>query len=393
MQNIYLKRLAVISASVLFLLPASAYAAYIPPAGAGNDGNCAFTRSWGWTFPAAGADNLPAVTGSNWTVNMTSGALAAGRSLSVTVTHVDPAADGTCHPNMEAASPAHVLNFGPADPPPAGNPGPLQRPNAGNFVKAAASQEGHGPHFDIVKASVTVPAAGNANIVVSGIHAVTAGTFTASILNNTNRNITASVTPDYRKADGTLVNGPTINAGNVPANTDRPIPLPQNDADLHPLASYIVKAAGSPVTETHLAFLGNVDGVFSELDMAAATALFAGSQDFFVPVLSHATLPIYVGVDLVQWLSDPIMPSIGEIISITNGTSALLPGFLFSQTDDIAIDPILGGFVTANPLNGEQVVFEGISIDGRVPEPPTLALLVLGSGLFMTRRFKKKQPA
>lgn len=382
------KKLAAVSASILLFLSTGTHAAYAPPAGAGMDGNCSFTRNWEWTFPAAGADNL-AATGSNWTVSLTSAALAAGRSLAVTITHVDPAGDGTCHPNMEAASPAHVLNFGPAEPPPPGNPGPLQRPNAGAFVKSAASQNGHGPHFDIVKATVNVPAAGNATILTSGSHVTNAGTFVASVQNNTNRIFATSVTPDYRRADGTIVNGTPVNL-NVGPNVDRPVPLPQSNADLNPLASYFIRATGSPTTETHLAFLGNVDGVFSELDLAAATTLFMGAEDFFVPVLAHATSPLFVAVDLVQWLNNPTLPDIGDIISINNGTSPLLPGFLFSSTDSISLDPALGRFATNNPLNGEQVTYEGLNIDGRtVPEPSTLALLTLGSGVFLRRRFRK----
>ena len=158
---------------------------------------------------------------------------------------------------------------------------------------------------------------------------------------------------------------------------------PANGA-LGRLSDYKVQAFGSGQSETMLAFAGKVDGAINELDLGSATRLFKGSDEFLVPMFSRNdnTSDLFVAVDLTQWLSagGSLPLSTGESFNISGGTNPSLPGFLFS-TSPITFVPGTG-FITANPLGGENVhvraMIDGVSF---VPEPSTVPMF--GAGLLI----------
>jgi len=254
----------------------------------------------------------------------------------------------------------------------------------------------------LLKTTVLTDSKGNplpSSIVVAGMHA---GNFpvVASFTNDSTKLIkTLTVTPDYTvhnlstgkdsSKDGDLMNV-TLPGGlkldqsvnNIPLPPEPPgNGFPEPDLDLGELVfltSYRIVATGSPATDTELAFLGLVDGSPGELNLGAALDMLLGQHDFLTPnlrpVVGEDTLPLYVGIDLTQWVGLAGTFDRGEIFSLSNGTSSALPGFLVG-TSPITLGP--NGYETADPYSGD-VVATG-TIDGRVvPEPPTLALLALG---------------
>jgi hypothetical protein len=306
--------------------------------------------------------------------------------LAVTITHVDPAPK--CHA-IDGAPPVFTLNF--KDPPTPGNPGAFVPPLVGaNLIKAAAEQKNHPAgaqtHSDLVKVTVTVPplpaAANPATIHTQGVHRDAPLPFTASVTGPAGNVV---ITPDFRSANGSLTDGTPINVGNVAAGVTRDVRLPLSKVGTgEPLTSYKVVASGSGTTDTHLAFVGLVDGVLSELDLGVATAAFAGGE-FVVPMLRHETLDLFVFVDLTQWTS--VLPSfaIGDEFDFVGGVSAELPGFLASTTPIAFVAGV--GPTTAAPLTAE--VFVGAQIDGHVPEPGTLALFV-PAALLLVRAVRRQ---
>ena len=252
---------------------------------------------------------------------------------------------------------------------------PLQQPLNGILVKASVSQKDHGPmDADITRTTVRLPAVGGggpqAEVVLSGTHIRKGNQFQASFHNKTNRPLTVFIKPSYRTQDNTIVFGDELGPIVVDSNDSGKIPLPERP-DLGELSDYSIRASGSGITETTLAFIGEVDGVLTELDLSAATSLFVGSDPFLVPSLNNQTLDLFVAVDLVQWLSNnPFTPEIGDTFDVANGVSSLLPGFLFSTSE-----------ISFAPFNG-QVSFNGLVIDGQVVVPETtstLSLLFLGT--------------
>ena len=154
------------------------------------------------------------------------------------------------------------------------------------------------------------------------------------------------------------------------------------------LASYIVTASGSPHAETHLAFLGEVDGTLAELDLDAAAMLFSGDDEFLVPFFLDDSEGLFTTVDLTQWLSasTTFVPVPGQSFSFTDGLSHDLPGFLVSRSE---INFVPGtGYVASDdpsdpndgPFSG-QLLLAGL-IDGQaavIPEPATLTLFGIGT--------------
>jgi PEP-CTERM motif-containing protein len=329
-----------------------------------------------------------------WTVSIftTPGVAANSANLDITIKHLTgfPVCDffrGTPHgPN------ANEIIFNPTMTRPAG---------VGGQVKAEAEEITHGAaHFDIGRFSASVVGLGVAagpngelgQVLVKGEHGGVPLGVVPSFRNPLNVRVNVTTTPDYRKpkAGGgfDIVKGPVVNEGQLAGNTKKDL----NKLKTVPgqtLASYEITASGSPTTHTTLAFLGEVDGIFSELDLAAAIHLFVGLNEYLVPMLRNDSIPeLFVAVDLVQWLSFPTPFQPFDVFDFVNGVSDSAPGFLVA-TSEITLGP--AGYQSANLATG-QFFAAGI-IDGRVvPEPGTWLLLAAGlAALLGARRSQKNE--
>jgi len=87
---------------------------------------------------------------------------------------------------------------------------------------------------------------------------------------------------------------------------------------------------------------------------------------------------LFVGVNASRWIESPLSASVlpdGTIVSITNGSSASLPGYVFSTTPLVFNSKF--GLVGTPPGTDVFAVGSHSSVAG-APEPPTVALLGLG---------------
>jgi len=100
-----------------------------------------------------------------------------------------------------------------------------------------------------------------------------------------------------------------------------------------------------------------------------------GDRELNVPDFITATASnLYFGVDLTTWASEaPGSFTLGDTFTIVDGTSSLLPGYLFSTTPLTATD---SGWTTSTPYDGTATLdsFHGLSV---VPEPTSLTLAVI----------------
>jgi hypothetical protein len=153
-------------------------------------------------------------------------------------------------------------------------------------------------------------------------------------------------------------------------------------------------------SDTTLSFITGSAGTFEEADLGLMTDFFVGAAGVFVPELSDAnsfgglsSQDLYVAVDLTEWLSfsDPFSVG-GSPISVSAGTSSMLPGFLIATpmvdgSSPITFDPNFGYTVpNANRFTGNVII--GGTIDGHVvTEPGILALIAIGvAGIGFRRR-------
>jgi hypothetical protein len=222
-------------------------------------------------------------------------------------------------------------------------------------------------------------------ILSGGIYPAGLSRFTGSLRDIGMTPLTGvTFTPDYRVPGmANPVNGGNIMAPDLAPGRRTEVDLARQDPAPPAggtLASYTVRASGSPTSETELAFLGSVDGLsgmFNELDLDAAALAFVGFDEYLVPMLHNELQPLFVAVNLTQWLSNPTPFFGGENFDFVNGTSPDLPGILVSTTP-ITLDPDMG-YVSAGAFTGEASVAG--AIDGEVigaPEPATFTLLGIG---------------
>lgn len=255
----------------------------------------------------------------------------------------------------------------------------------------------HGINYDLgyLKTTVQTDNAGmpkNSTILVAGKHEQNPP-IVASFTNDSSETIkTLMITPDYNVInDNNLavknVLGPAFQANKSNISSGQSlnnIPVPAEPPGLQPpffnlgLASLKIVGSGSPATETDLAFLGLFNGVPGELTLGAALDMLLGDKEFFVPFLrpvnDAATLPLFVGIDLTQWVGLDGGFTPGETFSLTNGVSDALPGVLVG-TSPIALG--LDGYETGTPFTGD-VVATGTIDGGTVPEPSSWALVLTG---------------
>ena len=105
---------------------------------------------------------------------------------------------------------------------------------------------------------------------------------------------------------------------------------------------------------------------------------FINENEFLVPSFSLDSGDLFVGIDLTQYLANPINFNFGDIFSFVNGVNPSLPGYLVG-TSEIFVDTNLG-LTTLNPYTGAAPLTQGRDGSAIVPEPTsTLSLLALGT--------------
>ena len=360
-----------------------AQANFIPLAG-GSDTTCRYDKqfNWDWPPPVPPADNL--ATGINWSVNLAGGAnaIANSRNLTTTIRHTP----GVCH---SGEGPGPLFTFGPIT---------ATRP-AGLTVRfdGEAQQQTHAGHIDVARAGVTTlgvgfPAGPEARVFVRAEHHGTPPIGFRLIASFRHPGITpnpftVNVTPSYRRPNGTIDTsapavGPTNGNPITPGQRDT-FNLPRTRGG-NVLSNFTITGTGSGSTATTLAFLGLVDGTFSEMDMDIATLLFVDTKEFVVPYFFDSLIDLHVGIDLAEWFLDPPDYNFGDSVMFTNGINPNFHGVTIG-TSEIYFDSN-NGFVTDNPLTDNVLITAGI--DGQVvPETPVIWLLSItfAIGLFVKR--------
>jgi hypothetical protein len=368
-------RVAAICAAVTLLggWPGVSHSAFIPISGLGSQSPAAFASGWLWDFTSAGPNNPSTIEGPNWLREVQSSAGAGVQNLNARIRHLAPPPDAGDAPQNPAPPGTNGLNIN-----------NLSRPAGTATTERVVAKQFTHPglgHFDLIRLSIRVGSVGNANVVATGRHSrnalaqwsytpLQAGKITVQASydqgdNNTvepGRNVEPRIIgpgqggfPFVKLASetGTLM---------VPGEPRRP-------------TDYVVRFTSNPTGELTLAFIGEVDDVPGKLDLAAAFDFFLPLTEIIAPLFVDAAgADLFAAVDLVQWLSLASPADLVSTFSITQGTNAALPGYLFS-TSPIGFDAAVG-FTTSTPFTGDVHV-AGL-VDGRIPEPSTMMLLGTG---------------
>lgn len=337
-----------------------------------------FRHRWFWDLTNA-ATNPATVPGPSWQIRLGSaGNLATNTGiLGLDVAHLPP--------------PPHGKDI-PRNPPGAGFLGTVNFGGLGvAFAGAEAKQFSHPQtdktpaHFDVVALSAFIAGA-RGEVVATGRHSearFAEWSYTPLVKGKVDVRASYPVVagqPNDRPIVSELEVSPVTGTVRGPLTPPPPIKEPRQPTD------YSVRLTTNPTTDMTLAFPGFVDDVPGRLTLSAGFDLFAGiGGEILTPLLADASLspsPLFVGVDLVEWLSFPaprdLWDEATDTFSITDGRSALLPGFLFSRnpletTDTGDFRPAAEGDLWSG------LVFVAGIVDGRsVPEPGSLALLLIG---------------
>ena len=366
-------RLAAICAAVTLLggwsgVSHSAFISHL-----GSQSPRAFDEGWLWDFTSAGPNNPSTIAGPNWFREVQSSAGAGVQNLTARVQHLAPPPDAGDAPQSPAPPGTYTLNIN-----------NLQRPGGtAPTVRVVAKQFTHPGlgHFDLITLLSRVGSVGNANVVVNGRHSGNAlAQWSYTPLEKGRITVEASydqganrVVESGRDVEVVII-GP--GQGGFPF-----VKLKSETGTLTPPGEtrrptdYVVKFTGSPTGELTLAFIGEVDDVPGKLDLAAAFDFFLPLTEIIAPLfVDVAGADLFAAVDLVQWLSLATPADLVSTFSITQGTNAALPGYLFS-TSPIGFDPAVG-FTTSTPFTGDVSV-AGL-VDGTIPEPSTMMLLGIG---------------
>ncbi len=350
-----------------------------------SDGDCELHRGFTWNWDV-GPDSR--TDGVNWETVLNEIRPPGGGhtyGLTMSIQHIDPPDPRVCDDYPHGLGTVFNINAGSFNRPPIGTM---------NF-RAGGAQEIHSqlPHVDIITWRVQMRHAslGGADgiITLKGKHFPSGQKFLASYHNLDTQAHNVVITPSYRNAQGQPEDGDGIGLPDpVPAGGEvRGIELPRRASDDAEPSNYRVQVVPKPpqqpqweqgvigTTETTLAFLGEVNGIASELDLGAATDAFLDGQEFLAPSFGHPTLDLYVGIDLTQWVVNPMPFEGGDTFSFVNGVSEMLPGILVG-TSPISFSN--GGWTTESPYTGTLEVTG--AIDG-IPEPGTLLLLGITAAL------------
>ena len=402
--------------TALSALPQIGGAALIPIA-TNSNANCRVDGTFLWTFQPPEAAAIPPPAGP-WKVNVNTlpGQQVTRASVEVKIQHTTgvPACDPGHGPNAASITFPAAQNI-------------IERPaGKGGAIKAGAKQLSHDAHNDIGSFAVAVtgqavppgnvPAAlallgapvsplvaaqivqlgAVGQIQAKGLHTAEQLDVRPSFKNTLGKSVQVRIAPDYRlTADSKGLNKKKDEIVTLPARAPVEVKAGEDKKDFLPferkitsvrvnnkdipasgtLASLTYTASGSATTTTTLAFVGEVDGVLSELDFDTALLHFLGTEEFFVPMLRNEGIDLFVAVDMVQWLSfmRPIVPNKPYTVD-SFGFIEDLPGFLVSTTE---IGFGANGFETNSPFSGGQVFVASV-LDGQVPEPGALVLLAIG---------------
>lgn len=277
-----------------------------------------------------GGDLPTRVPGPDWDVFFTS-----TRELGMTAAHLTKPL-GDEHKGDIARNPANGFL------PDGVGIGPFARPAAGAIGAAKAAQFSHpAAHFDLLALSAIIPAQGDAEVVGMGRHSggrVAEWSYRPFLAG------TIDVRASYRHEDGKPDTQPVTSE--VPVNpvqgrTSGKLVPSQGITETRQPTDYVVKFATNPTTEMTLAFPGSVDGSPGRLELAGGFDLFAdGGGEIVAPMLldaSGSSQPLFIGVNLVEWLSFPapatLFDEATDTFSITDGRSSLLPGFLLATVE------------------------------------------------------------
>ena len=337
-----------------------------------------FHHTWAWDL----TNNLVnpfQVAGPSWFVQVESGGNIANKTGTLELNGVHM--DRPHYPDAERGDPFQVRIDG------------LGRPLAGKPAQgtARAVQVDHPEtHYDVAALSVTIRQQGIAAVSTWGKHNATSqATWSYT------PHLAGSITVDasYRTGDNRRVQGNmTVNPLDQPQKQGEKGGYVENTltpaGETRKPTDYIVTFTANPTTTMTLAFPGEVNGVPGRLDLAAGFDLFGG--DIIAPMLLDAEAApedLYVGVNLVEWLSFQTPFSAFDVFDVVDGISDALPGFLFSNVP-LSTDGN-GGFL-ANSLWSGRVFVAG-TVDGHVvPEPSALALV--GIGMFSLLAWRRRLP-
>jgi hypothetical protein len=140
-------------------------------------------------------------------------------------------------------------------------------------------------------------------------------------------------------------------------------------------ASYGVQRTLGRNTYIEAAFIEpDTSGGFEQAPFEDALLALGGTYLF--PSLESSSTDLFVGVDLTDWMPNEFAFSDGDIFEFVAGYSSSLPGFVVGTSEVTFSDTV--GWTTATPFTGPATAAGGA--DG-VPEPSTIALLLLGLGV------------
>jgi len=140
-------------------------------------------------------------------------------------------------------------------------------------------------------------------------------------------------------------------------------------------------------TSTTLGFIAEDDTGLTRLDLSTGSMLIADSAEYFAPIFFNPAFNLYVGIDLVQWLSFPTSYNSFDQVDFVGGVNELYSGVTVG-TSPILFD-LARGYYSDHPYTGTTQIYG--RLDGSlVPEPGGIALLasvgIAGAATLRRRR-------
>jgi hypothetical protein len=152
-------------------------------------------------------------------------------------------------------------------------------------------------------------------------------------------------------------------------------PIPEDATDLHVRHSTTKAGLDTAPDTTYGVITAETGGGFHLSNLAEGLFNLIGSNEALTPYLSNQAIPLFIGIDLTQWLAKPTPFNEGDVFTFVNGLSTSLPGFIVS-TSNISFSPVVG-WVTTSPFTGSAEVDGTLGITA-IPEPASIILLFTG---------------